>query len=158
MTKSVKTIRLGSHETRLLFELERLGRKVFTLQEASEILELSKALTANVLYRLKRKGRVLQVEKGKYILIPARAGIEGYWAEDIFLVVDKLISEYYIGFLTAMHYWDLTEQIPYAILVATPRRKAPVKLDSETIRFVTIRESRFFGFQEARTEHGTFKI
>ena len=153
-----KSIKLGPNEAKLLLELEKEDLKVFTFQEAKRILNLSRESVANVIHRLRKKKRIIEIEKGKYLLVPARAGLAGHWAEDIFLVVDKLLEDYYIGFLTAMHFWNLTEQIPNVVLVATTKRKRPLEFNSQKIRFITLTRRRFFGFIEMKTFGYPFKI
>lgn len=151
-------IKLGPHETKLLFELEKKNIKTFSFHQAQEILSIPYQSIANVIFRLKRKKRIMEIEKGKYTLNPARAGIEGHWSEDIFLVVDSLLDDYYIGFQSALYYWNLTEQIPYQVLVATTKRKRHVKFNSQQIRFITISKKRFFGFIQVRNNDHSFEI
>jgi len=153
-----QNIKFGPHESRLFFELEKENIRTFTFHQAKEILSIPDHSIANVLYRLKKKNRISEVEKGKYLLIPARSGIEGHWSEDVFLVVDSLIDEYYIGFLSAMYYWNLTEQIPHKVLVAATKRKRPVKYNSQQIRFITLNNKRFFGFTQIKSIDYSFKI
>lgn len=153
-----KTVNLGRHETNLLFSLEEREQRVFTFKEAQEILNLSQNSTAKVIFRLKRKGRVKEIERGKYLLIPARAGVEGHWSEDVFVIVDALIDEYYIAFLTAMSYWGLTDQIPRKVLVATPKRKRNLRFDGLEIRFISIDRKRFFGYVVQNVNNHSFKI
>jgi predicted transcriptional regulator of viral defense system len=151
-------IKLGPHETKLLFELEKNNMITFSFHQAQYILSIPYQSIANVIHRLKRKKRIMEIEKGKYALIPARAGIEGHWSEDIFLVVDSLLDDYYIGFQSALYYWNLTDQIPYQILVAATKRKRHVKFNSQQIRFITVSKKRFFGFIQVRNNDHSFKI
>ena len=153
-----KNIIFGPHETRLLFELEKENLRSFTFHHAKEILSIPDQSIANVIYRLKKKNRITGIEKGKYLLIPARSGIEGHWSEDVFLVVDSLLDEYYVGFLNAMYYWNLTEQIPLQVLVAATKRKKPIKYNSQQIRFITLNTKRFFGFTQIKSNDHSFKI
>jgi len=153
-----KNIKFGPHETKLLFELEKENLRAFTFHQAKEILSIPDQSIANVLYRLKKKNRITGIEKGKYLLRPARSGIEGYWSEDVFLVVDSLLDEYYIGFLSAMYYWNLTEQIPLQVLVAATKRKRPIKYNSQQISFITLNTKRFFGFTKIKSNDHSFKI
>lgn len=151
-------IKFGPNETKLLFELEKENLRTFTFHQAKEILSIPDQSIANVLYRLKKKNRIMGIEKGKYLLIPARSGIEGHWSEDVFLVVDSLLDDYYIGFLSAMYYWNLTEQIPLQVLVATTKRKRPIKYNSQQIRFITLNNKRFFGFMQTKSDDHSIKI
>ncbi len=153
-----KSLRFGPRESTLIFELERRGRTVFTFQDARDILDISDSSLANVIQRLKRKNRVDRIERGKYVLSPARSGIEGHWSESVHLVVDSLVDDYYIGFWSAMNHWDMTEQVAKITQVALTRRKRDVGYGGQKIMFITISEDRFFGEIERRTDDSTFVV
>lgn len=153
-----RKISLGPHEAKLLFALEKEGRTIFTFDQALRILGSSRAAARNVIHRLTRKGRMIRVQKGKYVLAPARAGIEGDWSENPFLIVPHIIDEYYIGFWTAMSHWGMTEQIPLTIFVATTKRKRPVKYGGQTFSFITLSKAKFFGFTDEPIDGQTFRI
>lgn len=155
---ATQTLRLGANELRLLFTLEEEGRSVFSISDAKRILETSEASVWNVLYRLKRKGRIEEIEKGKYLLIPARAGIKGAWSEVPFLLAPYLIDTYYIGFWSALNYWGMTEQAPRTVFVVTVKRKRNVEYDSTRFEFITLSKKRFFGFVEEKAAGGGFNV
>jgi len=141
-------IRLGPRELRLLFDLERGGRSAFSFADAEGVLGTSKASVKNILMRLKRKGRIEEIERGRYLLIPARAGYEGTWSEAPLLLVPHLIDTYYVGFWTALNYWGMTEQAPRTVFVATVKRKRDVEYGNARYEFVTLSRGRFFGYAE----------
>ncbi len=143
-----RKIRLGPNELRLLFTLEKEGKVAFLTSDAHRILRSSGASVNNVLYRLRSKGRIEEIEKGKYLLIPAKAGYEGVWAELPFLIVPHLIGNYYIGFWSALNYWGMTEQVPNTVLVATTKRKRRLEYGNARFEFITLSKKRFFGFKE----------
>jgi len=118
-----RNIKLGANELRLLFTLEEENKSVFSINDAKRILRTSAPSVWNVIYRLKKKGRIEEIEKGKYLLIPARAGYEGSWSEIPYLLVPNIIDVYYIGFWTALNYWGMTEQVPNVIFVSITQRK-----------------------------------
>lgn len=155
-----QNIKLGPQETKLLFSLEEEGISVFTSDDAKRILGSGSAATLLVVSGLKQKGRIRQIEKGKYLLIPSRAGIEGYWAEEAWAVVPHLIDEYYVGFWTAMSFWGMTEQILYTVFVVTPKRKKKRVLEfgNQRYEFVTLSKKKFFGFIEEKTGKTKFNI
>src|SRR3989304_3843149 len=71
---------------------------------------------SDVIYRRRGKGRVIDVRKGEYLLVPARAGIGAGWSESIFRAVDAVVREdYYVGFWSAMNYLGMTEQVPRVV-------------------------------------------
>jgi len=153
-----RTISLGPNETRLLFGLEKEGKAVFSFDEATRILGLSSDASKKVIYRLRRKGRITAAQKGKYILTPARAGIEGDWSESPFLIIPHIIEEYYVGFWAAMNHWGMTEQLPNTIHIATTKRKRHMKYSGQILRFVTVSRKRFFGFTKERIHSEEFNI
>jgi predicted transcriptional regulator of viral defense system len=150
-------IRLGPHETRLLLELEARGSDLFTIGDAREIL--GRYDIAPVLHRLRSKGRVVEVKKGRYLLVPARAGPEGGWSESIYRLVDAVVGgNYYVGFWSAMNYWGMTEQIPRIVHVVSARRQRPFQFQDQRVRFVTLRPERIFGAAIEPLAKGTFRI
>ena len=155
MTKNIK---LGPHETQLLFTLEEKGIAFFDFQTAKKILNISDSSVQNLLYRLKHKNRITELEKGKYVLNPAKSGPGGFWSENAFLVTHHLVKEYYLGFWSALSYWGFTEQLPQTVLAATPHRKKTVFYGGQKIQFIAIARKRFFGFVQQEAEGGVFRI
>jgi predicted transcriptional regulator of viral defense system len=52
----------------------------------------------------------------------------------------------------------MTEQIPLTILVATTKRKRPVKYGGHIFSFITLSKKKFFGFSEEKIDNQTFNI
>lgn len=152
-----QNIQLGPHETRLLFTLEEKGIKVFTLRDAREILGAGVSVK-HVLMNLTRKKRIQRIEKGTYLLVPAKAGYEGYWTEEALAVIPHIIDVYYVGFLTAMNYWGMTEQIPIIVFVATTKRKRGMEFGHQKFKFVTLSNRKFFGHVEEKRNDIAFNI
>jgi predicted transcriptional regulator of viral defense system len=155
-----QNIQFGPKETKFLFTLEEEGRSIFTADDANRILGSGHSSSLSVISGLKKKGRIREIQKGRYLLIPARAGIEGYWAEEAYVIIPYLIEEYYIGFWTAMNFWGMTEQIPHTVFVVTPKRKKRRVLEfgNQRYEFVTLSRKKFFGFVEEKTAKTKFNI
>ncbi len=117
---------LGPLESKLIFDLEKQGKRIFGFQEAVEIVDTSESSVANVLHRLRKKDRVKEIQKGIYALNPGKSGLEGELMESIYLIIDHIVDEYYVGFWSVMNYWDMTEQIPMVTQVALTKRKRDV--------------------------------
>lgn len=149
----------GPLESKLLFSLEERGTSVFSFKEAKQILKTSNDSLKNVLYRLKGKGRIIEIKKGQYLFVPAKAGIEGNWSENIFLVVSKIMKkEYYVGFWTALNYWGMTEQIPQTVFVVITSRARDFEFGNQKIEFVLFSKKRFFGFVKEKIKNCEFNI
>lgn len=150
---------LGDKENRLLLTLEEMAMDIFTFSDAQKILKTSVPSVKNILMNLTNKRCIQRIERGKYLLVPARAGYEKYWTEHPWVVVPYLIDTYYVGFWTAMNYWGMTEQIPYTVFVVTTKRKRDLKFGNQKFEFVTISKKKFFGFIEQKaTKTKTFNI
>ena len=139
--------------------LEEKGLSVFTTDDAKDILKTTDSSIWHILNRLVHKKRIQRIERKRYLLIPAKAGIEGYWAESPWVIVSHLIDTYYVGFWTAMNFWDMTEQIPYTVFVATTKRKRNLEYLKQRFEFVTLSKKKFFGFVEQKAGNKeTFNI
>ena len=154
-----KRITLGPRETQLLFALESRQADLFTPREAARILRVPVGVASDVIYRLRGKGRVIDVRKGEYLLVPARAGIGAGWSESIFRTVDAVVREgYYVGFWSAMNYWGMTEQVPRVVHVVTANRRRPFRFQGQRVQFVTMRPDRIFGATQESAGRGSFSI
>jgi len=153
-----RKIKLGPQEIRLLFSLEQKRTIIFTVDDAKKILNSSDPSVWNVLEALQRKKRIQRIEKGKYLLVPAKAGIEGYWTEDALSIVPDLIDVYYVGFWTAMNYWGMTEQIPRTVFVATTKRKRDMEFGHQKFKFITLSKKKFFGYVQEKRNDMNFNI
>lgn len=153
-------LRLGPTELKLLLTLEKEEKSVFRTEDAYRILGSSRDSVNTALYRLRKKGRVEEIERGKYLLVPAKSGLEGAWTEVPFLIASELAAPYYIGFWSALNYWGMTEQVPSVTFVVTTKRKKKKKLSYGSINFefITLSKKKFFGAVEEKIEGGKFAI
>ncbi|MBI5046810.1 hypothetical protein HZC07_03700 [Candidatus Micrarchaeota archaeon] len=137
-----KIKRFGEKEIKLLFELEQRKSFIFTFKDTMQILKTSHASVKNVIKRLRKKNRIIGLQKGVYLFAPLKSGEEGSWTEHSFVVVPYLVKteQYYIGFLTAMNYWGMSEQLPNTVYVALRRQKKA--LDAVQTRFIFIKKPR----------------
>lgn len=150
---------LGPLEAELLFTLEKEGRTAFSLDDAMKILNCSNEVLRKTLHRLTLKGRVQRIKRGYYILVPARAGYQTSWAEHVFSFIDRVLEEYYVGYWTALNYWQMTEQIPRTIFVATRKRRRDFAYDNVVpIHFVAVSPHKFFGWTAERIGSVEFRI
>jgi predicted transcriptional regulator of viral defense system len=147
-----RLLRLGSMELKLILTLEEEEKRIF------RILKSSKDSVNSALYRLRMKGRIEEIERGKYLLIPSKAGYRGKWAEVPFIVASKIVEPYYIGFASALNYWGMTEQVPSTVFVVTTKRKRNLEYGSVKFKFVTFSNKRFFGIVEGEIDDEKFKI
>ena len=153
-----KNIHLGPRELQLIYTLEKQNQLIFNIVDAKRILQTSDASVKNVIYRLKNKHRIVEIERGKYLLAPAKSGIEGHWSEHTFKILNKLIDTYYVSYWTALHYWGMTEQIPRTVYVVTTKIKKDIEFFGEKIQFVTVSPKKFYGYTTEKIDNDYFNI
>jgi len=147
-----KSVHLGPKEIQLIYTLEKQNLLIFNIADVKSILKTSDASVKNVVYRLKDKHRVIEIERGKYLLAPAKSGVEGYWSEHTFKILNKLIDTYYVSYWTALHHWGMTEQIPRTTYVVTTKIKKDIEFFGEKIQFVTVVPKKFYGYITGRNQ------
>ncbi len=116
--------------------LEAYEKPVFTVNDVSKVIDADKKYARVYLNRLKAKGVVEAVERDKYVL----AGTHPYVA------ATNLVFPSYMSFLTALHYYGATTQIPGIIYIASTRSKKSLTLKGYSLEFVKLKKERFFGY------------
>lgn len=124
MVTSLQATSAGiSQKNRLLLEeLHRRTSGAFDVLEASRILDMERDEAGQLLIYLARRGWLSRLRRGLYVAVPLDARRSGEWAEDPWVVAERIFSPCYIGGWSACAYWDLTEQVFRTILVVTARR------------------------------------
>ncbi len=116
--------------------LETYEKPVFTVNDVSKVIDADKKYSRIYLNRLKAKGVVEAVERDKYVL----AGTHPYAA------ATNLVFPSYMSFLTALHYYRGTTQIPGIIYIASTRSKKSLALKGYSLEFIKLKKERFFGY------------
>lgn len=128
--------------------LESMNKKIFTINDISKIIKKSKKYTSLFVYRLKKKGLILEIEKKKYIL----KNTSNY------TVFSNIIYPSYISFLTALGYYNLTSQIPKKIYIVSLKSKKEIRFENYSIKFIKFRPKIFFGYKREKTSDGLIFI
>jgi predicted transcriptional regulator of viral defense system len=126
---------LSNQEIKLASELEFKGNYYFTRKDIVSLFENKKQIT-NMLYWLKKKERIIKLNRSKYYFVPIKAR-SGKWIEDIAITIDEILNgqNYFIGGWFAANYWGFTDQIPFQADVYTTRRQGKMKIFNMRIFF-----------------------
>ena len=145
-TQKLRT--LSAQETRLLNALSAAGKTVFTVEDALSAANDQDANLPRLLSGLTRKRWLLRLERGKYLILPLSAGMEGLYTAHEFVLASRLVEPYAIAYWSALHYHGFTEQMPRMVTVISPRRRRDVVIPDLGFRchFVTVAPERFFGY------------
>ncbi len=151
---------LGPTETRLLNRLAADGQIIFSTDQARAALGDTAQNVNKLLYRLTRKRWLLHLEKGKYLLLPLEAGMEGRYSVHEFVIAAHLVEPYAIAYASAFSFHNLFDLLPQTVFVATTRRKTDVTVEELGLRFrfVTLTPHKFFGFQTVAIEEHPVQI
>jgi predicted transcriptional regulator of viral defense system len=151
---------MGPTEARLLNRLAANGHTIFTTDQARAVLDIDDQNINKILYQLTRKRWLLRLEKGKYLILPLEAGMEGLYSVHEFVIATHLVQPGAISYASALSFHELSDLLPRAVLVATTRRKADVTVEELGVRFrfITIRAHKFFGLQTVMIEDQPVQI
>lgn len=155
-----QTRTLGPTESRLLNGLAADGHVVFCTAQARAALGNGGQDINKLLYHLTRKRWLLRLEKGKYLILPLEAGMEGLYSAHEFVIAAHLVQPYAIAYASALSFHALSDLLPHTVFVATTRRKAEVTVEELGLRFrfITLAPRKFFGIQTVTIEDQPVRI
>ena len=134
--------------SRAEFERQRIVTTPFVQKLFANKNKASKTVASLV-----RKGRMIRLEKGKYLVVPIKAPNQ-QWAPNEFMVAGLWMGDtpYYIGYYTMYNYWGLTEQIPQTVYVLNLKKSAKRIIGDVKYEALKIDQKRFFGVKKIKIE------
>lgn len=125
---------LSKKEIQVIADLEFRKKYYFATKDIKHHFKNKKQMI-NIVYTLRKKGRIIKLNKYKYFLVPIKART-GKWTDNPIIITDEILNgeDYYIGGWYAAHYWKLTEQIPMQVDIYTTKRQGKKKILN--VRFV----------------------
>lgn len=155
----ITSSKLGPRERLFLTSVASEGKRIVNFEEALPYWN-SAHQTRKALSRLENKGWLQRLERGLYLLIPLEAGPDGNWSEDPLVIATQLAPGGAAAYWSALHYWNLTEQVPRIIFVQNVSRRFSARSEILGVRyqFVTIKQERFFGILTQTSNRLTFRI
>lgn len=122
-------------ELKFISKLELKGNYFFTRDEIKD--NFTSINEMNVyLHRLRKKQRIIKLNKNKYFLIPVKA-IDSKWSEHPFVLIDEIMNgeDYCIVGKASAYYWKLIDQIPYEYEVYNTKKQKIIKIFNTKINF-----------------------
>jgi predicted transcriptional regulator of viral defense system len=142
---------LSKKETFLLSSMAKVGKGVFTIKEAVDILGKDAKRTMSSLIR---KKWILPLKRGLYAIVPLDIGVKG--AESFilhdFVAASYMAEPYYVGFWSALNYHGLSDQIPGTVFIATTKARPPLRVQNSWFRFVQLTKNRFVGSEKVEID------
>lgn len=146
MTQNNIRAGLGKLSAELLLKLAEHNKRIFTLNDAEELLDISRASLTKLVSTLVRKNWLVRLTQGRFMILPLEAGHEPSYTEHEFVIASCLIEPYYISYWSVLNYYGWTEQKSRTVFVATTKRKKELKILGIGYKFVTLNRRKFFGF------------
>jgi predicted transcriptional regulator of viral defense system len=149
---------LRKEELYLISRAEYEKRKLITSDFARKLFPQPK-IAAAVLDSLSRKGRLIQLQRGKYFLVPIKAPNQ-QWTPNEYVVASLWMDEipHYIGYFTMYHYWGYSDQIPQTVYILNTRRNAEARIGYTGYRAIKVDSSRIYGVQNLEIEGEIVRI
>lgn len=143
---------LSKEELYLISRIEFEKQKLVTTGFVRDLFGSAKK-AADILDSLTRKKRFIQLQRGKYLLVPIRAPNQ-QWMPNEFVVASLWMGEtpYYIGYFTMYHYWHFTEQVPETLFVLNTKKSVRKIIGSVRFTALRIDQRKYFGVERTRIE------
>jgi predicted transcriptional regulator of viral defense system len=155
---SAKYKSLSKDELYLISRIEYEKKRLITTQYVREIFGDAKK-AANILNRLTQKERFIQIEKGKYILVPIKAPNQ-LWVPNEFILAKLWMGDtpYYIGYFTMYNYWGFTEQVPQTVFVLNTKKSRTKIIGNVRYKAVKIDKRKYYGIKKIKIDDETVCI
>ena len=136
----------------VLADIQRIRRPIFTTFELARISERSASATTQALRHLEKQGVVEKIYRGIWGL----AGSERLSAASVIPFLFPR-TRAYVSFTSALHLYDIIEQIPQVMTLASPSHTKMIRTRLGTYSVHRIAPSFFAGFRWYKDE-GRFLI
>lgn len=125
---------ISKKQIEVISDLEFRKKHYFTKADIQHHFKDQKQMY-NTIYQLKKKQRIIPLNKDKYFLIPIKART-GKWIDNPAIIADEIMNskEYFIGGWYAAKYWSQTDQIPAQVDIYTTKRQGKTTIMNK--RFV----------------------
>jgi len=147
---AVRTPTLGPNSADLLVRLSSGGKGIFSIEDAQAITGRSYDLTADLVRKLARKRWLVRLFRGKYLIIPLEAGLEGIPMADRYVIAREVLGSvpYYISHYSAMELHQMTTQPVNTGFVTVRRRRKSRAIAGTEYRFVYASARSFWGWED----------
>ncbi len=119
----------GANRT-FLAAVNRELRGPFTAEEAAKVADIDRERAARLLRHLATQGWIARVQRGFYTTVPLEADDPKAWSADPWAIAMAALGPGYVGGWSALHHWDLTDQVFSTTLFLTthpvPRRNRTI--------------------------------
>lgn len=159
-TDSIKDIKQGlsKREAIVLTRLASQSQTIITITDIEDAIHVSYDDAKKIANNLVHKKWLDRLKSGTYLIVPLAAGEAGEYTEHEFVIASHLADPMYISYWSALNYHGLTEQVPTTVLAATKEQVPTRTIHGVTYFFITLTESKFFGFEQRAIDAHTVNV
>ncbi len=149
---------LSEKELSFISKLELKKKYFFTRDDIKDSFASVNEMNVYI-HRLRKKERIIKLNKDKYFLIPIKA-VGGNWSEHPFILIDEIMNgkDYAIVGKAAAHYWKFIEQIPHEYEVYNTKNHKLIKIFNTNINFKKRRKENLPKTVEKKINNHKFLI
>ena len=138
---------LGPASAELLLRLSAEGKVIFSVADAQTITDKSYTATTTLLSQLVRKGWLVRLVPGKYLIVPLEAGLESIPMADRYVIAREVLDTlpHYISHYSAMEIHQMTTQPVNTVYVTVSRQRTSRTIAGVKYRFVYANPRSFWG-------------
>jgi predicted transcriptional regulator of viral defense system len=138
---------LSKREALALTRLASQNKTVVTITDIEHSVNISYDAAKKLAHNLVQKKWLDRVKSGTYLIVPLAAGERGEYTEHEFIIAAHLAKPMYISYGSALNHYSLTEQVPMTVVAATTDRVPDREIHNVQYRFVTLTDTKFFGYE-----------
>lgn len=159
-TNSIESIKQGlsKREALALTRLASQNRTIITIDDIRDTIDVSYDEAKKVTNNLVHKKWLDRLKSGTYLIVPLAAGERGEFTEHEFVIASHLAEPMYISYWSALNYHGLTDQVPTTVFAATTDQVPSREIHGVTYTFVTLADTKFFGYEPVAIDAHTVNI
>ncbi len=131
---------ISALEQQLISLIKGYNLITFNVIEVRRLSNFSLNQIHNLLFSLKKKGVLIQVKKGHYVL---KEGVKGREFE----IATNLVNPSYVSFWTAMSYYGFTEQQVKTIQLVSNKQVKSFEFMGHRVEIASFSPNKFFGYK-----------
>lgn len=139
---------LGFVSARLVQELQKKGKLIFTLEDACKIYTRPRSETAKFLSDLIGRGVLARLKAGVYLIL--QVGQESTQLSNWPIIARELAkpNKYFISHYSAMRILGMTSHPLIDVYITMPKRHRNKKINNITYHFIYAKPEHFSGFSD----------
>jgi predicted transcriptional regulator of viral defense system len=140
---------LGPASAAILLRLSAEGKTIFSIADAQAITNRIYKATAELLSQLVRKGWLVRLVPGKYLIVPLEAGLEGIPMTDRYVIAREVLNPlpYYVSHYSALELHQMTTNPVNTVYVTVPKQQSSRSIAGVAYRFVYAGSRSFWGYE-----------